>query len=430
MKRIVVAAGLLLVVGQSGSACARSLEDVLKEKGVITEDDYKEIVKSSPVKYKPGEGFNFTSSDGKFGSSIGGLFQVRYTLMDLDNVNNTATKKSQDSSKFELKRIKLLFNGTAYYPDLTYKMSVNFANIAGGTTSNGGLLEETWVNYRLCDEAQFRFGQDKVPFGRQFLTPSTALQFVDQSMVTSAFVPGYDTGIAIHGKVIGGLATYSIAGLGGVGQNTYRTTNDNAFAARVAVSPFGEMKNTEADLDNSAKPLLSAGGSLYLDTIYGGEANNLGFAKSTGWYGIGSPLMSAAQKFSAGEALDFSTFGIDAAFKWRGLSVIGEYMEGAAKGQSSGRKLHATGAYAQAGYFIIPKQVELAYRFSYLDPNRDVLKDNWVENSIATSWYINKNNLKLQADYTHVHKQKAIASTSGTHATDDQQIRFQMQMLF
>ena len=236
MKKLVLLAGLIFVASQSGVASARSLEDVLKEKGVISEEDYKEIVKSSPSKYKLGEGFNFTSADGKFNGSIGGLYQVRYTLMDLDRINNTATKKALDSSKFELKRIKLLFNGSAYSPDLTYKLSLNFANIAAGTTNNGGLLEETWLNYRVLDEFQIRFGQDKIQFSRQFITPSTALQFVDQSIVSAAFAPGYDTGIAINGKIKGGLINYSIAGVGGVGQNTYRTTPDNAFAARVTIN--------------------------------------------------------------------------------------------------------------------------------------------------------------------------------------------------
>ncbi len=428
MKKSVLVVTILAAALAVQTTEAKTLEDVLKEKGVISEEDYKEIVKSSPVKYKLGEGFNFTSADGNFSSSIGGLFQVRYTFMDLDKDNDTASKHAQNSSKFELKRIKLLFGGNAYSKDLTYKLSLNFSNITGGTTTNGGLMEESWMNYRLYDEVQFRFGQDKVQFARQWLTPSTALQFVDTSVVTNAFAPGYDTGLAVHGKVAKGIVNYSIAALGGVGQNTFRTTTDNAFAARVVVNPFGELKNTEADFDNSVKPLLSVGTNFYRDTIYSGETNNLGFTKSSGWYSIGSTLMPAAQKFTAGEVLDFNTVGIDTAFKWKGLSVTGEYFYAEAQGKKS--TVSADGFYAQAGYFVIPQKVELAYRYSYLDPNRNVGNDRWVENTAAASWYLNKNFLKLQADYTLVHKQAAIASTSGKNDTGDQQVRFQAQMLF
>jgi phosphate-selective porin OprO and OprP len=433
MKKMVLVAGLLLVMGQTGTVSAKSLEDVLKEKGVITEEDYKEVVKNNPIKYKLGEGFNFTSSDGKFSGSIGASYQLRYTLMDLDDANNTTTRQAQDSSKFELRRIKLLFNGYAYSPDLTYKLSINFANIAGGTTSNGGLLEETWINYRLFDEVQFRFGQDKVQFSRQFITPSTAQQFVDQSAVTAAFAPGYDTGLAIHGKIAGGLVNYSIAGLGGVGQNTYRSATDNAFAARMTANPFGDMKYSEADLDSSVKPLWSVGANFYRNTLNPGESNNLGFTKTAGWYGIGNPLTPAAQRISTTEAIDFNTFGVDTAFKWQGLSVTGEYFKGFAEGNSTKRSLVAEGFYGQVGYFVIPKKLELAYRYSYLDPNRNVTNDHWVENAGAISWYITNHNLKLQADYTNVHKQANIASVNpgpNAKATDDQQVRLQAQILF
>jgi phosphate-selective porin OprO/OprP len=422
MKRLIVLSALGFIAVLASDASARSLEDVLKEKGVITEEDYKEVIQSRPIKYKPGEGFNLTFDDEKFSSSMVGLFKIRYTLMDFD--------AAQDYSKFELKGIKLMFNGNAYSRDLTYRLFLNFSNIAGSTTSNGGILEETWMNYRLRDEVQFRFGQDKVQFGRQFITSAAALQFVDQSIVTNAFAPGYDTGISINGKVAGGLFNYNIAGLGGVGQNTYRTTTDNALAVRVTVNPLGEMKYSEPDLDDSAKPLLSFGANFYRNTLYVGEPNNIGFAKSSGWYGIGKPIMRTAQRFGASEPLDFNTFGIDSAFKWHGVSVSGEYFAAQAKGQTTHHLLRAEGFYAQAGYFVIPKQVEIAYRYSYLDPNRDVTNVHCVENSAAISWYINNNNLKLQADYTNVHKQATIASTSGVNPTDDQQVRFQAQILF
>jgi len=428
MKKQLIVAGVIGLLCAGQSATAKTLEDVLKEKGVITEEDYKEIVKSSPFKYKLGEGVNFTSADGKFSNSVGGMFQVRYTYMDLDDSNNTATRKAQSSSKFELKRIKLLFNGHAYSPDLTYKLSLNFSNITGGTTTNGGLMEEAWMNYRLYDELQFRIGQDKVQFARQWITPSTALQFVDVSPVTSAFAPGYDTGVAINGKVAKGVVNYSIAAMGGVGQNTFRTTTDNAFAARVVVNPLGDMKYGEPDLDNSAKPLVSVGTNFYRDAIAVGETNNLGYTKSTGWYGIGSPLMPASQRFTNGEQLDFNSIGVDTAFKWQGLSVASEYFYAEAKGEDS--TLRADGFYAQAGYFVIPSKVELAYRYSYLDPNNKVANDHWIENTVAASWYINKHNLKIQTDYTLVHKQAAIASTRGANDTDDNQLRFQVQMLF
>ena len=46
---------------------------------------------------------------------------------------------------------------------------------------------------------------------------------------------------------------------------------------------------------------------------------------------------------------------------------------------------------------------------------------------------LNKHNLKIQADYANIHKQKLIASTNPGHtanATDDTQFRLQAQIIF
>lgn len=430
MKKKIAGAVILATAFASQGAFAKTLEDVLKEKGVITEEDYKEVNKSRPVDYKLGEGFTFTSPDEKFKGAIGSSLQLRYSFADLDAANNTAAKTVQDLSKFELRRVKLFFNGYAYSKDLSYKLQLNFANINGGSTSNGGLLEETYMNYRIIDEAQLRFGQDKVPFARQELTSTTALQFADRSVITDAFKPSYDTGLMLHGKIADGLVTYNAGVYGGVGQNTFRAANDNLFAARVAVNPLGEMKYMESDVDYSEKPLVSVGANYFSDTLKNGETNNLPFAGSKGWVGIGSPLMPAAGKFAATEKINFNTFGFDTAFKWRGLSVQGEYFIGQADGQTSHNTLRAQGFYAQAGYFLIPKILELAARYAYLDPNRDAASSLWVETQGALSWYINKHNLKLQADYTNIHKQAAVAFNSGPAATDDKQVRLQAQILF
>ncbi|HJV67310.1 MAG TPA: porin [Geomonas sp.] len=438
-KTVLISALTLVLAGQN--TFAKTLEDVLKEKGVITEDDYKAVTKSKPINYTLGNGFTLTSPDEKFKLTLGSIMQVRYSLTDLDDVNNKPTKQAQDSSRFELRRIKLYLNGYAYSRDLTYKVMMNFANLQGGSVKNGGLLEETYLNYRLLDELQFRFGQDKVQFGRQFITSSAAQEFVDLSVATNAFAPGFDTGIMAHGKIAGGLVNYNVGGYGGAGQNTYRSSTNNAFTARVTVNPLGDMKYSESDVEYSEKPLLSVGGNYYRNSLNPNEMNtatatnnNLMFTNlATGWYGLGNPLSPAGKQVSATETVDFNTAGADVAFKWRGFSAQGEYFYGQADGQTTHNTTRAEGFYAQAGYFVIPKTLEVAGRYSYIDPNKAVANDRWVESTGAVSWYINNHNLKLQADYTNIHKQSLIASTNkgaGASPTDDHQVRLQAQILF
>ncbi|MCM0081229.1 OprO/OprP family phosphate-selective porin [Geomonas sp. Red32] len=441
MKRSTVLLSALSLILAGSNSYAKPLEDILKEKGVISAEDYQSVSKSSPVSYAPGNGVTITSPDRNYSLNLGTSLQLRYTLTDLDDVNNNATKQAQDSSKFELRRIKMYLNGNAYSPDLTYKVMMNLTNLQGGGVKNGGILEETYLNYRLADEFQIRAGQDKIPFGRQFITSSTAQQFVDLSVVSNAFVPGYDTGVMLNGRIANGLVNYNVGGYGGVGQNTYRSTTDNAFAARLTVNPLGDMKYSEGDVEYSEKPLLSVGGSFYRNTLNPSEYNsatatnnNIMFANvNTGWFGLGNQLSPSAKQISVTESADINTAGFDTAFKWRGFSAQGEYFMAQADGQTTGNRLRAEGFYVQAGYFVIPKTLELAGRYSYIDPNQDVAGDRWTESTGAVSWYINKHNLKLQADYTNVHRQALIATTNkgaSANPTDDQQVRLQAQLLF
>lgn len=408
MKTTVAAAVILAVVSAGQSADAKSLEDVLKEKGVITEDDYKTVTKSRPLDYKVGKGFTFSSPDEKFQISLGARLQSRYTFTDKE--------AGQDASEWRIRRMKLFMGGHAYTKDLTYKLQVNFAD-----TSK--LLEDAWLNYKVMDEAQLLLGQEKVQFARQEITSSGAQQFVDRANATDTFKMGRDTGLMIHGKIAKGVLNYNLGVYGGLGQNTPRSAaNNNAFAARVTVNPLGNMPYSEADLEQSEKPLVSIGANYFMDTLKKTnattlETNNLSFAGSNGWFGKGRSTFGATEK------VDIDTFGIDAAFKWMGFSAQGEYFLGQAEGQDSAKKLRAQGFYTQAGYFIIPKHLELAARYSYVDPNRDTSQDLQTEIQGAISYYFNKHNLKLQADVTNIHKQQPTRS-------DDLQYRMQAQIIF
>jgi phosphate-selective porin OprO and OprP len=414
-------------------AAAKSLEDILREKGVITEEEYRQLARDSALSYKPGEGFTFRSSDGRFTTSFGGMLQLRYTLLDADEANDAYTEQAPNVSKFELRRIKAFFNGSAFTEDLVYKLQLNFANLQGGSTTNGGILEEAYLNYRVTNEFQFRFGQDKMPFGRQFITSTALLQFPDISVATAAFVPGYDIGALIHGTVLEGILAYKVGGYGGVGQNTFRSTSDNSFAGRLTLDPLGEMKYGESDVEQSASPLFSFGANYFLNTLNPGtsngrESNQLYFGKSTGWYTIGSATMPAG--FQGGEAVDFELVGFDGAFKWQGLSLQGEYFLAEAAGDTTGATLRGSGWYAQTGYFVVPAHLEVAGRYSYIDPNRSMSNDLWTEAAGVGSYFFQGHNLKIQAEYSIIHKQRLVSFNAGPGTTDDRQIRLQAQLLF
>ena len=440
MNKRIMLAGVLAVALTCQSAGAKTLEEVLKEKGVITEADYNEIVKSAPkstpVAYKLGQGMTFTSPDEQFQLIVGGQMQMRYTFFEKDGVG------VGNSSEWKLPRIKTIFRGYAFTKDLTYLITPNWANlntkIAGGASDTSKVLEETYLNYRIVDEAQIRVGQDKIYYSRNWLNPSSQQQFVDTAFVTDAFRPGYDIGLGVNGSALKGMLTYGAQWMGGKGQNTTSTNNNNSYDVRIAVNPLGEMKYTEADIDMSSKPLLGIGGTYYYNTLKKTaagtfESNNLNYANSsTGWLG------KNAASYNASENVNVSTFETDMAFKWQGLSLQGEYFWGEGVGQTTQKTVVANGFYAQAGYMVLPKTVELAVRYAWMDYNKSLTNSLKSEVQGAISWYVKGHNLKLQADVTKTNMQanavtdsrSGAAYITATSPLSDTTFRAQAQLLF
>ncbi len=429
MKKRVLAVAALSTAIVVQSAGAKTLEDVLKEKGVITEADYQEVTKSKPVDYTLGKGFTFTSPDEKFQLNFGGRMQFRYTFTDFQ----LSTKQS-DISQWDAKRIRLIAQGNAYTKDLTYKLEIDPRALASSTTAKG--LVETYLNYRFIDEVQLKVGQMKTPFARQELTSDGALQFVDRSIVVDAFKPTYDIGAMLNGNIAKGLAYYYAGVYGGAGQSTTRNTNDNLFVARVMVNPLGDLPYSEADLDTTAKPLVSIGANYFRNTV--NKSTTAGTASldvtipnyaatasatspgSGGWLGRG---FNKAGFSAASDKLTVDSYGGDLAFKWMGFSLQGEYLLGQAEAKSNGHLLRAQGFYTQAGYTVIPKKLEVAFRYSYLDPDRDVANNLVTETIGGVSYYFSKHNLKLQGDVADIHDQ-------GKGFIDDMQYRVQAQIIF
>lgn len=425
-KSLLTAAALLASVVLAGhGAQAKTLEDILKEKGVITEADYKEVTKSKPIDYKQGKGFTFTSADEKFQLSVGGLMQVRYTFQDND-VNN-------DVSQFNLAKGRLIFSGYAFSKDLTYMLQFGLEQ-----SGNSRMLENAYLKYRFMDEFNVAGGQTKLVFSRQNMSSVGNLEFVAVSPVTAAFSPGYDLGAVVSGKVLGNLINYDLSVSNGAGQTSTRAasgaTNKLAYLAHLQINPLGAFGYAEGDPQFSEKPLFTVGGSYYYNLlnkivappVNAFEATNNGYAGANGWLGQNAAL------FQASEKVGVKSFVVDMAFKWLGAFAQAEYFWGQAAGQVSNIHVNAQGYYVQAGYTVIPRRLELAMRYSYLDPNWNRTNNLQTEVIGAVSYYFNNHNLKLQADVGNIHKSGAVAGVlpGERKSTDDMQYRMQATVAF
>jgi phosphate-selective porin OprO/OprP len=415
MRKTILALAAAVLALTASEATAKTVEEVLKEKGVITEAEYKEVTASRPSAYAPGKGFTFTSPDRNFQLSLGGRGQFFYQFLDRDT--------GQDVSQFRIRRFKVYLGGYAFTSDLTYRVQADLTK-----SNTAQLLDDAWINYRFADEAQAQAGQFKVPFLRQELVSDGAQQFVDRSNVVDAFKPSYDIGAMGWGSVSKSRFAYSAGIFGGAGQGQPRTGNNSAYAIRAAFNPLGAVPYTESALENYEDPRFSVGADYYgntlkktgVNTFQDTSASTPPYAGTSGWLGANAAVFDNTEK------VDIVMYSVDGAFKWRGLSAQAEYVHGSADGEVTGRKVNAAGMYAQAGYLILPKHLEVAARYAWYDPNDHVSDDLVTQVQGAVSWYFYNHNLKVQTDYTNIHAQKG----AGRPTTDDQQVRLQAQLAF
>ena len=144
--------------------------------------------------------------------------------------------------------------------------------------------------------------------------------------------------------------------------------------------------------------------------------------------------------------VDVHNLETDLAFRWLGFDLNFEYFLGfntndASSGAAPGSpyslpptSFNNHGYYAQVGYFIIPKKLQLAARYSEITPNDkaivvapngDEITQGQDELLGAVSWYFAQHNLKLQTDFGPVNNY-GVRDTAGDYA-DQHNFRWRVQ---
>ncbi len=403
-----------------GSAAARADEG--PDPAVPTEQDKPAAATpaSAPapwpaIEYIPLRGIAFRTPDKLFELAIGFNLQARFTSFDFDQVPNALS----DADEFRIRRFKLYFTGYAFDPKLTYRVQLAFENV----NNTRLLLDDAWVNYKFMDEISAQMGQSKTPYSRDELYNDGVIQFQERALAVDTFKPGRDTGAGILGSLFGGTMTYMAGVFSGDGQNTLRATDHVMPMVRLIANPVGQMGIGESDLECHAAPALSFGADGFTNTLRKTtdaqfESITPNYASPTGWLGRNIGL------FTTGENIFIESGSADMQLKWMGLSVQAEYFFGHAEGDTSGVRLRANGWYAQTGYLIVPHKVDLAIRYSVVDYNQGAPHDEASIVTAAADWYIKRNNVKLQFDYSRTHRQRPTGAPA-----NDQLFRFQIQLM-
>ncbi len=356
------------------------------------------------ITYKDGKlGFKFAAGE----VSLSNRLQSRFTQSEVVN--------GPDVGSFRLRRMKTTIEGSIY-KNWRFKLQGNWVGgdvvqsvrfdpatqTLSATTGRDTVLEDAEIWYGRNPLATIWVGQGKAYFGRQQLTSSGKLQFVDRSVYDGRFHPGRDQGIGLIGVNRAKTFEYNLGIYNGNQLN--RTANDNdefLLAGRAIWTPFGEYKLEESSLDYPTTPKLAIG---------------VGFLENT----------TGTETTTSNSKVDISRVGAEVAFKLRGFNMVGEYVQEESQPQATGVTTDIDGFYAQLGYLFPNQKFELAGRYSDFSSNDTVSSafPDLTETGGALSWYFSKHNHKLQGDVLEIERD------TGSGPVTTTEIRLQLQLIF
>ncbi len=308
-------------------------------------------------------------------------------------------------SAFLIRRARLKFQGFAYSPRLEYKVELGLSNrdIGGASEFTGRadrIILDAVVKWNFYENFELWVGQTKLPGNRERLISSGSLETVDRSLLNSRFNIDRDLGLQLHHETsLGGdfIMREALSVAQGEGRNiTTGNLGGYQYTARLEFLPFGDFEDyAGADFAREDQPKLAVGLSYdYNDNAVKTRSN------------MGSYMFLENGFFET----DITTFFVDAIFKYRGFSALGEYAHRDADevfavnpdNTLTGAAVNAgTGLNLQAGY-LFPNNIQLLGRYTNIDLKDSVTEAVEDQYTIGLSKYIVKHKLKVQTDLSYL----------------------------
>jgi len=354
------------------------------------------------VKTKKGTGLTFQTADKnyKLRMRLRGQFLGQYTNPEGED---------NESLGFRVRRLRVTWDGNAFAPWMKYKVQYDF--------SKTGTLKDMKFSFAKNKAFVPTVGQYKVPFNREVLNSSSALQVVGRSIITDYFEYDRDIGVGVYGLLGGGMIRYD-AGIfqaGGVNQSVDKDTG-MLWAGRVQAAIIGG-KAKKVKENFAKKPTLMIGAAVAGIDVEDSQDSNNG-------------IPSGERELVSGTVTSMT---FDANYRDPRFNLTGEYIGRWVNPDDAGvGTAYDSGFRVQGGFFVIPKKVELASRYAMVmfDDDPNVLGGNDLDNvwtfTQGLNYYLSGNHKwKLQLDYTFQREEDLAGVES-----DESMVRAQVQAYF
>ncbi len=367
----------------------------------------------------------------------GDKFKMRFRIRGQFRLTVDDPDGGLTSTNFSVPRLRLKWDGFAFKPWFLYTVQLNV---------NDDLdLRDMYFTVAYDDRIMPRVGQWKVPFGRDELTSSSALQFINRSIVNDEFGLGRDRGAALMGGFgPQGNFSYGAGVFNGDGRNGKSVDSNLLYAGRIQLG-LGGKETTFGGLfrgANSSFPTASA------YKIIPNFAKSPTFVVAAAASTI--PGLNCDRKSPDGDQCDrFDELGLvqadmttitgDINFKIPIFNVQGSYYGRWINPDEQGISQDTAfdqGFNVQAGAFLMPKTFEVAGRYSYIDydtssgvlpPDVGITRDSSWTLSPSLNYYISHDNRwKVQLEYLFTRSE----FTQGASKEDDNRVSLQLQAYF
>ena len=269
--------------------------------------------------YKFGDGLRFVGESGQ-SIRLTGYAQPMAELKNIDSVD-------LNSSRYRMRRLRLRIDGQTKDPRFKYRLQVDLSGVSEIGEVNEDPLMDAYIDYAPNNSFSVKFGQRTTyADNRELWMSSNSLQLVERSRLTSAFASIREFGVFVTGRIKSGRGSFIRPYLvlsNGDGKNVMGNDKGGLkIGGRIDYLPFGLFTNIgqfrQIDVMREQVPKLVVGAHY---------SHNSGITSRRGRY---SGRIIYLNNNDEESLPDYTKYGVDFLFKYRGFSALGEYVKSTA----------------------------------------------------------------------------------------------------
>ena len=242
-------------------------------------------------------------------------------------VDSTGTQQPIENVRaVEVTRNFIHFSGFALDPKL------QFTAIVFSSTALNDTLYLGWINYRFSDALDIRIGNWVLPGTREWYESFRYTLGADRLMATTFFRPNTTPGVWAQGKLLDRVRYVAMWGNSSnrFSQGIERLGAPRAFSGTVWWESTGDFGRGPSDIEFHETPSLRLGASMTtskevnqgLGEIVGGNPEDTILRLSDGTPLFRNGALAPGVQLASTQ---YNLWAIDAAIKYRGMSLSGEY---------------------------------------------------------------------------------------------------------